>query len=168
MDDELTRIREKRMQEMREKMREPPKAVVTHVDETHFQEFIKTNQYAVVDFWAEWCGPCRRISPIMEELSMEFSGKVAFGKVNTDDNRNLAMQFNISAIRRSCSSQTGSSSKELLVHTQKMRSGRRSAGNSLSDEKSRRSGDFFYCGVRSFALSFAAMIKSFWVSPPAG
>ncbi|WML67109.1 MAG: hypothetical protein METHP_00594 [Methanoregula sp. SKADARSKE-2] len=98
MDDELTRIREKRMQEMREKMREPPKAVVTHVDETHFQEFIKTNQYAVVDFWAEWCGPCRRISPIMEELSMEFSGKVAFGKVNTDDNRNLAMQFNISAI----------------------------------------------------------------------
>ena len=98
MDDELTRIREKRMQEMKEKMREPPKAVVTHVDETHFQEFIKTNQYAVVDFWAEWCGPCRRISPIMEELSMEFSGKVAFGKVNTDDNRNLAMQFNISAI----------------------------------------------------------------------
>ncbi len=98
MDDELARIREKRMQEMKEKMREPPKAIVTHVDEIHFQEFIKTNQYAVVDFWAEWCGPCRRIAPIMEELSMEFSGKVAFGKVNTDDNRNLSMQFNISAI----------------------------------------------------------------------
>jgi thioredoxin 1 len=98
MDDELARIREKRTQELKEKMYQPPKADVSHVDETHFQEFIKTNQFAVVDFWAEWCGPCRRITPIMEELSMEFAGKVRFGKVNTDDNRNLAMQFNISAI----------------------------------------------------------------------
>jgi len=99
MDDEIIRIREKRRQELTEKMRHPAKvASVTNVDETHFVEFIRTNQYAVIDFWAEWCAPCRRIAPIMDELSMEFAGKVAFGKCNTDDNQNIARQFNISAI----------------------------------------------------------------------
>ncbi len=98
MDDELARIREKRVEEMKRRMANAEKVTVEHVDETHFQEFIKTNKYAVVDFWAEWCGPCRRITPIMDELAQEFAGKVAFGKVNTDDNRNLSSQFNISAI----------------------------------------------------------------------
>jgi thioredoxin 1 len=99
MDDEIIRIQEKRKQELTEKMKHPAKvAVVTEVREIHFVEFIRTNQYAVIDFWAEWCGPCRRIAPIMEELSMEFSGQVAFGKCNTDKNQNLARQFNISAI----------------------------------------------------------------------
>ncbi len=99
MDDELSQIREKRRREIEEKMKhEKMKASVENIDEMHFQQFITTNQYVVVDFWAEWCGPCRRIAPIMDELSMEFSGRVAFGKCNTDDNRHLAMQFNIDAI----------------------------------------------------------------------
>jgi len=98
MDDELARIREKRKQEMTEKMQASGKGAVQHVDEMHFQQFVTTNQFAVIDFWAEWCGPCRRIAPIMDELSGEFAGKVAFGKCNTDDNRHLAMQFNIDAI----------------------------------------------------------------------
>jgi thioredoxin 1 len=99
MDDELARIRDKRLQELKNTMRRTePQASVEHVDETHFQEFVKTNKFAVIDFWAEWCGPCQRIGPVMEDLSKEFAGKVAFAKVNTDDNRNLAMQFNISAI----------------------------------------------------------------------
>ena len=99
MDDEIARIREKRIQELKGIMkRTEPQASVEHVDETHFQEFIKTNKFAVIDFWAEWCGPCQRIGPVMEDLSKEFSGRVAFAKINSDDNRNLAMQFNISAI----------------------------------------------------------------------
>jgi thioredoxin 1 len=99
MDDELTRIREKRIQEMTEKMKRTEKAGnVLNIEEIHFQEFISTHPFAVIDFWAEWCGPCRRIAPIMDELSKEFAGKVAFGKCNTDDNRRIAMQFNISAI----------------------------------------------------------------------
>ena len=64
----------------------------------HFQQFITTNQYAVVDFWAEWCGPCQRIAPIMDELAKEYGDKVTFGKCNTDENRRLSMQFNIDAI----------------------------------------------------------------------
>jgi len=98
MDDEITRIREKRLQEMKEKMAHSAGQGVAHVDEMHFGELIKTNQFVVVDFWAEWCGPCQRIGPVMDELSREFAGKITFAKVNTDDNRNLAMQFNISAI----------------------------------------------------------------------
>lgn len=99
MDDELALLREKRRKELEETMKhEKPTASVQNVDETHFQQFVKTHPFVVVDFWAEWCGPCRRIAPIMDELSMEFSGKVTFGKCNTDDNRTLAMQFNIDAI----------------------------------------------------------------------
>ena len=99
MDDELALLREKRRKELEVSMKhEKKRASVENVDETHFQQFISTNQYAVIDFWAEWCGPCRRIAPIMDELSMEFEGKVAFGKCNTDDNRRIAMQFNIDAI----------------------------------------------------------------------
>jgi thioredoxin 1 len=99
MDDELALLREKRRKELEESMRhEPKKSCVEDVDEMHFQQFITTNQYAVVDFWAEWCGPCQRIAPIMDDLSKEFSGKVGFGKCNTDENRKLAMQFNIDAI----------------------------------------------------------------------
>ena len=98
MDDELARIREKRMQELTGKMQGAGKGGVQHVDEMHFQQFITTNQCAVIDFWAEWCGPCRRIAPVMDELSVEFAGKVAFGKCNTDDNRRIAMEFNIDAI----------------------------------------------------------------------
>lgn len=87
------------MQEMTEKMKRTEKAGnVLNIEEIHFQEFISTNKFAVIDFWAEWCGPCRRIAPVMDELSKEFAGKVAFGKCNTDDNRRIAMQFNISAI----------------------------------------------------------------------
>jgi len=98
MDDEISRIRQKRLQELKERMKHTVKADITEVDETHFQEFIRTHQYVVLDFWAEWCAPCRRVGIVLEELSKEFSGRVTFGKCNTEDNRILAMQFNITAI----------------------------------------------------------------------
>ncbi|MFY9800900.1 MAG: thioredoxin [Methanoregula sp.] len=98
MDDEISRIREKRIQELKERMKHTVKAEVTQVDEIHFQEFIRTHPFVVLDFWAEWCAPCRRVGIVLEELSKEFSGKVTFGKCNTEDNRHLAMQFNITAI----------------------------------------------------------------------
>lgn len=99
MDDELARIREKRKQEMIDTMKQSGKpGSVSDVNEAYFPQFISTNPLAVVDFWAEWCGPCRRVAPVMDELAHEFAGKVAFGKCNTDENRHIAMQFSISAI----------------------------------------------------------------------
>ena len=99
MDDELFRIREKRRMELEEQMKhERVKGTVENIDEMHFSEFIATHPNVVVDFWAEWCGPCRRIAPLMDELATEFYGKVTFAKCNTDDNRRLATQFNIDAI----------------------------------------------------------------------
>jgi thioredoxin 1 len=98
MDDEINRIREKRMQELKARMKDGIKADVQNVDEIHFQEFIKTHPFVVLDFWAEWCAPCRRVSVVLDELSKEFSGRVTFGKCNTEENRHLAMQFNITAI----------------------------------------------------------------------
>jgi len=98
MDDEINRIREKRMEELKSRMKHTVNADVQNVDEMHFQEFIKTHAFVVLDFWAEWCAPCRRVGVVLEELSKEFSGRVTFGKCNTEDNRHLAMQFNITAI----------------------------------------------------------------------
>ena len=52
----------------------------------------------LVDFWAEWCGPCRMLTPTIEELAEEYKGKVKIGKLNTDDNRDVAVKHSISAI----------------------------------------------------------------------
>ncbi|MBA3647030.1 MAG: thioredoxin [Chitinophagales bacterium] len=67
--------------------------------DTNFKEtVINSGKVALVDFWAEWCGPCRMIGPVVEELSHEYDGKVIIGKVNVDDNPETAMQFGIRSI----------------------------------------------------------------------
>ena len=53
---------------------------------------------AVVDFWAEWCGPCRMVSPIIDELSQDYDGKALVGKVNVDDNGQVAMKYGVRSI----------------------------------------------------------------------
>jgi thioredoxin 1 len=98
MDDDLALLREKRKKELAEKMMHTQQGVVAHVDERQFPQFIAAHRYVVVDFWAEWCGPCRRIAPVMDELAAEFAGQVTFAKCNTDENQNLARQFSIDAI----------------------------------------------------------------------
>ena len=62
------------------------------------QEVLDSRIPVLVDFWAAWCGPCRMLAPTVEELAKEYEGKVKVGKVNVDDEGELAMQFRISSI----------------------------------------------------------------------
>ena len=61
-------------------------------------EVVNSDVPVLVDFWAEWCMPCKMIAPIVEELASEFVGKLKFGKVDTDSNRDISLKFNISSI----------------------------------------------------------------------
>ena len=59
---------------------------------------LKSDKLTIVDFWAEWCGPCRAIGPVIEELSKEYDGKINVGKVNVDVNPQVSMNYGITSI----------------------------------------------------------------------
>ena len=72
--------------------------MTVEITEETFDDFIEKNEFVLVDCWAPWCGPCRRMGPIIEELANELNGKVGVAKLNTDDNQAIAVRFNINAI----------------------------------------------------------------------
>ena len=70
----------------------------THVTDKDFDEVVKKNPLTLIDFWAEWCGPCRALAPTIEELAQDHAGKVFVGKLNVDDNPETAERFQVYSI----------------------------------------------------------------------
>ena len=72
---------------------------VLHISDHDFEEqVIKGKGLILVDFWAEWCGPCRMVAPILEELAVEYEGRITVTKLNVDENRETAARFGIQSI----------------------------------------------------------------------
>jgi thioredoxin 1 len=101
-DDELEAIKHKKLAELQKEV--ATKAMMSSITEpivltdSNFASEVTRYSIMLVDFWAPWCGPCRMVSPIIEQLSREYSGRVAFGKVNVDENQRIAASFGIQSI----------------------------------------------------------------------
>lgn len=65
------------------------------ITDANFEELLNSGKPMVVDFWAEWCGPCRMVAPIIDELATEYEGKVTIGKMDVDNNDEVVGQFGI-------------------------------------------------------------------------
>lgn len=103
--DELEEIRAKKIQTYWNDMKPPsvtletkmPDSPIEITDES-FASILQDYDFVIMDCWAPWCGPCRMLSPIIDELARDYKGKVVFGKLNTDMNRGVASKFQIMSI----------------------------------------------------------------------
>jgi thioredoxin 1 len=100
-DEELEKVRQRKLREMQKKKSELDPYVASkpiEVTDSNFDEVIKENVLVVIDCWAVWCAPCRMIGPIIEELAKDYAGKIVFGKLNVDQNRNVPLKHQIMSI----------------------------------------------------------------------
>ena len=101
-DEELKIINEKRMKKLQQIMNEKELLknikIPLNLDDSNFTQTINKFPLLLVDFWAPWCGPCRMMSPLIDQIGKEYMGKLVVGKVNVDENPTISRQFGISSI----------------------------------------------------------------------
>jgi thioredoxin 1 len=99
---ELERIKQAKLREMMKTVASEKHG--TSLDEpvettdATFEEMIQNNSLVVVDCWAPWCGPCRMVAPVIEELARDYAGRILFGKLNVDENREVSTRYEIMSI----------------------------------------------------------------------
>ena len=92
--DELEAIRQKKM----ERLQTMTSGEVLVLDDNNLAETVHEHPFVVLDCWAEWCGPCKMVAPVIEELAKEYAGRITFAKLNIDENMGTATKYRISAI----------------------------------------------------------------------
>jgi len=98
-DTELEQVRARKMRELTTKMKKNPNAPIPiTISDTNFNETIQRHPLMLIDCWAEWCGPCRMVAPVIDELARDYGDRLVVGKLNVDENPTTAMQFNIMSI----------------------------------------------------------------------
>jgi thioredoxin 1 len=89
-------------------------SIITLTDAAFDETVNGSDKPVLVDFWAEWCGPCKMIAPVLEEIAKEQDGKIVIGKLNVDDNPNTARRFEVMSIPTLMVFQNGSLEKRLV------------------------------------------------------
>jgi thioredoxin 1 len=104
-DKELEELKRRRLNEMLRRFsgkgdvtKEPAQNEPVDVTDATFTSYIQNHTLTVIDCWAPWCSPCRMISPILEEMARDYAGKIFFGKLNVDENRRVAIQYQTMSI----------------------------------------------------------------------
>lgn len=99
--DDLERIRQHKLEELRrklEKQAEPTSSTPIILTDRDFDQIVSHHPRLVVDCWAEWCAPCRRLAPVIDQLASEYAGKITFAKLNVDENPRITRRYNIQSI----------------------------------------------------------------------
>lgn len=99
-DEELEHIKAKKLRELMSKKfgAEEKTVFPIKVEDSTFDQVVNQNRLVVIDFWAAWCGPCRMLAPVVDELAKAYAGKVLFGKLNVDENPATTERFNVAGI----------------------------------------------------------------------